>query len=48
MTEKKIRDVFAYARAFKALHGFPLTVFIDEADAILPGRDGSGRPAAVL
>lgn len=39
-TERTIRDIFAYARAYKALHGHPLVVFIDEADAILPNRDG--------
>ena len=42
VTEEIIRDIFAYARAFKALHGFPLVVFIDEADAIIPSRDGNG------
>ncbi|MBP2494969.1 SpoVK/Ycf46/Vps4 family AAA+-type ATPase [Methylobacterium sp. PvP062] len=39
-TERTIRDIFAYARAYKALHAHPLVVFIDEADAILPSRDG--------
>jgi len=39
-TERMIRDIFAYARAYKALHGHPLVVFIDEADAILPSREG--------
>lgn len=39
-TERTIRDIFAYARAYKALLGHPLVVFIDEADAILPNRDG--------
>lgn len=39
-TERTIRDIFAYARAYKALHGHPLVVFIDEADAILPSREG--------
>jgi SpoVK/Ycf46/Vps4 family AAA+-type ATPase len=41
-TEKKIRQLFAYARAYKALHGHQLVLFIDEADAVLPARNGSG------
>ncbi len=45
-TEAVIRAVFEYARAYKAAYGFPLVLFIDEADAILPNRDGiGGRPA---
>ncbi|MCJ2055507.1 AAA family ATPase [Methylobacterium sp. J-048] len=47
VTEEIIRAVFAYARAYKALHGFPLVVFIDEADAILPSRDGNGGGRAL-
>ncbi len=47
VTEEIIRAVFAYARAYKALHGFPLVVFIDEADAILPSRDGNGTRRAL-
>jgi SpoVK/Ycf46/Vps4 family AAA+-type ATPase len=44
-TEAIIRRIFAYAKAYKALHGHPLTIFIDEADALLPSRDGRGsRP----
>jgi SpoVK/Ycf46/Vps4 family AAA+-type ATPase len=39
-TEEIIRQIFAYARAYKALYGHQLVVFIDEADAILPSRDG--------
>ncbi|WP_198018806.1 AAA family ATPase [Azorhizobium doebereinerae] len=46
VTEDIIRNIFAYARAFKQLHGFPLVAFIDEADAIIPSRDDtSGRRA---
>lgn len=46
VTEEIIRNIFAYAAAYKELNGFPLVVFIDEADAILPSRDGSnGRRA---
>ncbi|MGX9980290.1 AAA family ATPase [Methylobacterium fujisawaense] len=47
VTEEIIRAVFAYARAYRALHGFPLVVFIDEADAILPSRDGNGTRRAL-
>lgn len=44
-TEAIIRRIFAYAKAYKALHGHALTIFIDEADALLPSRDGrGGRP----
>lgn len=46
-TERIIREIFAYARAFKALHGHQLVVFIDEADAILPSRDGVGGRRAL-
>lgn len=40
-TEQLIQEIFAYARAYKALHGHQLVVFIDEADAILPARNGT-------
>lgn len=43
-TEERIKNIFAYAKAYKALHGHQLIVFIDEADAILPSRDGAGVP----
>lgn len=45
-TEQIIRDLFAYARAYKALHGHQLILFIDEADAILPRRSGGMRRVA--
>jgi len=45
-TEATIRGVFNVARAFKARHGIPAVVFIDEADAILNVR-GSGRSSDV-
>lgn len=48
ITEAIIRDVFAYARAYRVLHGYPLVVFIDEADAILPSRDGNGAARRAL
>ncbi|MDR3485407.1 MAG: ATP-binding protein [Bradyrhizobium sp.] len=41
-TEQIIRDIFAYARAFFRRTKRRLVIFIDEADAILPTRDGSG------
>ncbi len=47
VTEAVIRDIFAYARAYRTLHGYPLVVFIDEADAILPSRDGNGARRAL-
>ncbi|WP_375454837.1 AAA family ATPase [uncultured Methylobacterium sp.] len=47
VTEEIIRAVFAYARAYRDLHRHPLVVFIDEADAILPSRDGAGRRRAM-
>jgi SpoVK/Ycf46/Vps4 family AAA+-type ATPase len=46
-TEQIIRDIFAYARAYKALHGHQIVVFIDEADALLPSRDGIGTRRAM-
>jgi SpoVK/Ycf46/Vps4 family AAA+-type ATPase len=47
VTEGIIRDIFAYAAAYKALHDVPLVVFIDEADSILPSRDGSNSRRAL-
>lgn len=40
-TEQLIKEIFAYARAYKELYGHQLVVFIDEADAILPSRNGT-------
>lgn len=42
-TEEKIRNIFAYAREYKAHFGHPLVVFIDEADALFPPRGQSYR-----
>ena len=42
-TEKWIKQIFAFAREYKAHHGHPLLVFIDEADAILPDRTSRVR-----
>lgn len=39
VTQQIIRDIFAYARAYKAVHGYPMVVFLDEAETILPNRD---------
>lgn len=43
-TEANIRAIFASARAFKAQHGFPAVVFIDEAEALLGDRSRSDGP----
>lgn len=37
-TEKVIRHIFAYAKAFKNRYGYRLVIVIDEADALLPSR----------
>ena len=42
-TEKMIRELFAFAREYKAYRGHPLLIFIDEADCILPDRTGRVR-----
>ena len=43
-TEGRIKAIFTFAREYKATHGHPLLVFIDEAEVILPDRSGqSGR-----
>lgn len=41
-SEKKVRQIFADARAFKKEHGYPAVVFIDEAEAILCHRSKGG------
>lgn len=46
VTERKITEIFAFAREYKRYHGHPLLVFIDEADAILPDRTGRHRHVA--
>lgn len=40
-TEERITAIFTYAKEYKKKFGFPLTIFIDEADAILPPRSSS-------
>jgi len=47
VTEETIRQIFAYARAYAAHYERPLVVFVDEADAILPPRDGQGGRRAL-
>lgn len=44
ITEQTIREIFAFARIYAKEKGHPLTIFIDEADAILPSRDGRSAP----
>lgn len=39
-TEQRIKAIFAFARAYRQHRGHPLLVFIDEADSLLPARDG--------
>ena len=38
-SESQIRELFSTAREHKKKHGHPALIFIDEADAILGGRD---------
>lgn len=37
-TEKRIRDIFAYAEAYGKHYGHPLTIFFDEADSLFRPR----------
>lgn len=46
VTQKSIKALFTFAREYKAYHGHPLLIFIDEADAILPDRTGRARRVA--
>lgn len=45
-TEKRIKDIFTYAREYKHKNGHPLLVFIDEAEVLLPDRTGRVRRVA--
>lgn len=45
-TERWIREIFAFARAYKKLNGHPLLVFIDEAEVLFPDRSGRTRAVA--
>ncbi|NNW55478.1 MULTISPECIES: AAA family ATPase [unclassified Roseobacter] len=42
-TEKRIKAIFNYARAYKAHYGHPLLIFFDEAEALFPDRNSKGR-----
>src|SRR5204863_180748 len=45
-TEARIKAIFTYAREYKAHHGHPLLVFMDEAEVLLPDRTGRIRRVA--
>jgi SpoVK/Ycf46/Vps4 family AAA+-type ATPase len=42
-TEQKIKAIFSYAHDYKESTGHPLLIFIDEAETILPDRNGTMR-----
>jgi len=46
VTEGYIKSIFVFAREYKAYHGHPLLVFMDEADVLLPDRTGRVRRVA--
>lgn len=46
VTEGHIKAIFTFAREYKARHGHPLLVFMDEADVLLPDRTGRVRRVA--
>lgn len=43
VTEGYIKGIFTFAREYKSYHGYPLLVFMDEADVFLPDRTGRVR-----
>lgn len=45
-TEERIKAIFTFAREYKAFHGHPLLVFMDEAEVLLPDRTGRVRRVA--
>lgn len=45
-TEKQIKALFTFAREYKAYHGYPLLIFMDECEVILPDRTGRVRRLA--
>jgi SpoVK/Ycf46/Vps4 family AAA+-type ATPase len=45
-TEARIKAIFTFAREYKAFHGHPLLVFMDEAEVLLPDRTGRVRRVA--
>lgn len=46
VTEGYIKSIFVFAREYKAYHGHPLLVFMDEAEVLLPDRTGRIRKVA--
>lgn len=45
-TEGEIKALFTFAREYKAWHGYPLLIFMDECEVILPDRTGRVRRLA--
>lgn len=45
-TEARIKAIFTFAREYRAFHGHPLLVFLDEAEVLLPDRTGRVRRVA--
>lgn len=45
-TEAEIKALFTFAREYKAYHGYPLLIFMDECEVILPDRTGRVRRLA--
>lgn len=48
VTEATIRELFERGRAHEKAHGYPATLFIDEADAILGKRGGNGPNSSII
>lgn len=46
VTEGHIKAIFVFAREYRAFHGHPLLVFMDEAEVLLPDRTGRVRRVA--
>lgn len=46
VTEAYIKAIFTFAKEYKAYHGHPLLVFMDEAEVLLPDRTGRVRRVA--
>lgn len=45
-TEAQIKALFVFAREYKEYHGYPLLIFMDECEVILPDRTGRVRRVA--
>lgn len=43
VTEAKIDAIFKYAAEYKRSNGFPLVIFVDEADSMFPARGTAGN-----